>query len=332
MLLLAMGVIFLLAVLGFIILSAGRPPASPPLPNPNGYDDFLKAVALLTGDVDNAATNDHNVLQALISTNAETLRLTRLGLSRNCSVPTDSVMTNVGGQLADLAGSKRLAKLLVQEGRLAEMEGRFADAAQSYVATIHFGNEISRGGFMINRLVGVACEAIGDTPLSKLVPKLKPDEARRVIVELEKIESAGITWEEVRRNENRFARYQLSKGFNPITFVMTRWESWQARQRAEMRHKRIVAHLRLLIAELALRCYQSDKARAPTSLEQLVPGYLQRVPVDPFRDNPMIYRVKGTNWLLYSVGEDGVDDGGKPVSRSAIGVVTKGDLLYDSPY
>jgi len=332
MLLLAMGVIFLLAVLGFILSTAGRPPASPPLPNPNGYDDFLKAAALVSSDIGNAATNDHNGLQALISTNAETLRLIRLGLSRNCSVHTDLVMTNIGGELNDLAGSKRLAQLLVQEGRLAEMEGRFADAAQSYVDTIHFGNEISRGGFMINRLVGVACEAIGDTPLSKLVPKLKPDEARRVIVELEKIESAGITWEEVRRNENRFARYQLSKGFNPITFVMTRWESWQARQRAEMRHKRIVAHLRLLIAELALRCYQSDKARAPTSLEQLVPGYLQRVPVDPFRDNPMIYRVKGTNWLLYSVGEDGVDDGGKPVSRSAIGVVTKGDLLYDSPY
>jgi hypothetical protein len=38
------------------------------------------------------------------------------------------------------------------------------------------------------------------------------------------------------------------------------------------------------------------------------------------------------NWLLYSVGEDGVDDGGKPVSRSAIGTITKGDLFYDSPH
>src|SRR5215469_6687641 len=206
MLLLAMGAIFILTVLSVIVFTAGRPPASPALPNPNGYDDFLKAAALLTGDVGNAATNDHDALQALISTNAETLRLLRLGLSRNCSVHTDSVMTNVGGELNDLAGSKRLAQLLVQEGRLAEMEGRFADAAQSYVDMIHFGNEISRGGFLINRLVGVACEAIGDTPLSKLVPKLKPDEARRVIAELEKIDSAGITWEEVRHNENRVAR------------------------------------------------------------------------------------------------------------------------------
>jgi hypothetical protein len=333
MLLLAMGVIFLLAVLGFIIFTTGWSPASPPLPNPNGYDDFLKAAALVSSDVGNAATNDHNGLQALISTNAETLRLLRLGLSRNCSVHTDSVMTNIGGELNDLAGSKRLAQLLVQEGRLAEMEGRFADAAQSYVDTIHFGNEISRGGFMINRLVGVACEAIGDTPLSKLVPKLKPDEALRVRAKLEKIDSAGITWEEVRRNENRFARYQLSKGFNPITFVMTRWQSWQARQRAAMRHKRIVAHLRLLIAELALRCYQSEHGRAPANLDQLVPAYLRGVPIDPFSNNPLIYRRTGSKWLLYSVGEDAVDDGGKPVSPStSFSTVPKGDIFYDSPY
>jgi hypothetical protein len=46
----------------------------------------------------------------------------------------------------------------------------------------------------------------------------------------------------------------------------------------------------------------------------------------------MLYHPRGTNWLLYSVGEDGVDDGGKPAGRSVSGTVTKGDLFYDSPY
>jgi hypothetical protein len=310
----------------------GQPPAPPPLPSPNGYNDFLKAAALLTGDVNNASTLDHDGLQALVSTNAESLRLIRLGLSRGCSVPTDSAMTNIAGVLADLPNLKSLARLLVEEGKLAEMENRTADASQSYVDTIRFGNEISRGGFIIHRLVGIACEALGDTPLSKLVPKLKPDEARTVIVELEQIDRAGITWDEVRRNENRFAHYQLGKGFNPITWVLTRLEVWRGRQRTEMRQKRLVAHVRLLTAELALRCYQSEQGRAPTGLEQLVPKYLQHVPSDPFSGSPLIYRQQGTNWLAYSVGEDGVDDGGKPVRRSAPGSVTSGDLFYDSPY
>jgi len=241
-------------------------------------------------------------------------------------------MTNISGLLSDLANSKSLVRLFEEEGRLAEMENRYGDAAHSYVDAIRFGNEISRGAFIINRLVGIACEAIGENPLAKLVPKLKPDEARSVITALEKIDAARVTWAEVCRNENRFVRYQLSKGFNPITWVMTRLQRWRSIQKAEMRHKRVIAHERLLAIELALRCYESEQGHAPTGLEQLVPNYIQRVPIDPFSDKPVIYRPQGTDWLVYSVGEDGVDDGGKRVVRSVPGTITRGDLFYDSPY
>jgi len=36
------------------------------------------------------------------------------------------------------------------------MDNQLAEAAQSYLDVIHFGNEISRGGFIINHLVGIA--------------------------------------------------------------------------------------------------------------------------------------------------------------------------------
>jgi hypothetical protein len=331
-LLLALVVIFVLAMLTVFFLFVGRTPPPPPLPKPNGYDDFLNAAAVLTGDVGNASALDHDGLRALVSTNAESLRLLRLGLTRGCSVPTDSAMTNMAGLLSDMASLKSLARLLEEEGRLSEMENRYGDAAHSYVDGIRFGNEMSRGAFIINRLVGIACEAIGLGPLAKLVPKLKPDEARSVIAELEKIDATRVTWAEVRRNEDRFSRYQLSKGFNPITWVMTRLQLWRSLQKAESRHKRVIAHERLLAVELALRCYESEQGRAPTSLEQLVPQYFQRVPLDPFSDRPVVYHPQGTNWLVYSVGEDTVDDGGKRVGRSVSGTVTKGDLFYDSPY
>ncbi len=63
-----------------------------------------------------------------------------------------------------------------------------------------------------------------------------------------------------------------------------------------------------------------------------MPRYLHRVPTDPFSDRPLIYRPQGTNWLVYSVGEDEVDDGGKPATRWVRGTVTRGDIFYDSPY
>ncbi len=330
--LLALAVIFVLAMLTVLFWPTGQPPPRPPLPNPNGYDDFLNAAAMLTGDVGKASTLDHDGLRALVSTNAESLRLLHLGLSRQCALPAESAMTNVPGVLAQLADIKRLVQLLAAEGWLEEMDNRLADAAQSYVDAIRFGNEVSRGGFIINRLVGIACEAMGDTPLSKLVSRLDPAQARPVIAELEKIDRAGVTWDEVRRNEDRFARYQLSKGLHFIAWAMTRWQAWRSLKQAEMRHNREAAHVRVLTAELAVRCYRTEQGRLPTGLEQLVPQYLQRVPADPFTRQPLIYRVQGKNWLLYSVGEDRVDDGGKPVGRSVPGTVTRGDLFYDSPH
>ena len=326
----ALLLLVVLAIVWPIVFTA--PPVIPPLPNPNGYDDFLKATAVLNGDLGNASTLNHDGVQALISTNTESLRLIRLGLSRRCSLPADSAMANVSGMLVDLQNLKSLARLLIEEGRLAEMDNRNADASRSYVDTIQFGNELSRGGFIINRLVGIACQAMGTSALSKLVPKLKPAEAHPVVIQLEQLDRTEISWDEIARNEKRFARHQLGKGFNPITWVMTRWTTWRSIQRAEMRQQRLVAHLRLLSTELAVRCYQSEQGRAPAALTQLVPKYLQQVPLDPFTGRPLVYRPQGANWLLYSVGEDGSDDGGKPVARSAPGGVAKGDILYDSPY
>ena len=329
-LLLALAVVALAGLLSVVMFMVGKPPVSPPLPNPNGYDVFLQAASMLSGDIGNAPTLNHDDLRALMSTNADSLRLLRLGLSRQCALPADAAMTNVAGMLADLANLKRLAQLLAAEGRLHEMDNETLVAAQSYLDVIRFGNEISRGGFLINRLVGIACEAIGNAPLGKLVTRLSPNEAHQVIVELERIDSAGITWDEVRRTESRFVHYQLRRGMlNPIAWVMGRWQHWQSIQRAETRHNRVVAHARLLTAELALRCCRAEHGRVPTQLDDLVTNYFARVPRDPFSRRSLIYRPQGTNWLLYSVGEDGVDDGGKPVGR---GFGAKGDIFYDSPY
>jgi len=328
-LLLALVALAVLAILALLALSIGRPSARLPLPNPNGYDDFIKAGGAIVGDVANWPALDHDALRELVATNVEALHLLRLGLTRQCVLPADSAMTNVGGMLNDLANLKRLAQLLAAEGRLHELDNDPAGAALIYAEIIHFGNETSRGGFIINRLVGIACEAIGCSPLAKLVPKLRSDEARSVMKELEQVDGARVTWDEVRGNENRFSRNQLGKGFNPITWATTRWQRWRSIQHAAARHKRVIAHERLLMTELALRSYQSEKSRLPAGLGELVPGYLSNTPQDPFSGRPLIYRLQGKNWLLYSVGLDGRDDGGKPAGP---GLSAKGDLFYDSPW
>ena len=187
---------------------------------------------------------------------------------------------------------------------------------------------MSRGGFLITRLVGIACEEIGSAPLAKLVPKLNPDEARVVLADLDKLDAGRITWAEVQLNERCFMHYRRGQLFNPIIRMLHWWEIRQAAQKAETKHKLVLARERLLATELALRCYQLQQGHPAARLAALATNYLSHLPEDPFSGQPLIYRVQGTYWLLYSVGVDGVDDGGRPVGR---GLISKGDLFFDSP-
>src|SRR5437764_11495944 len=62
------------------------PPEIPPLPQPNGYDDFVKAGRLRSGRFYDRSMALEN-LRNLIAENAEALALARLGLTRECRVP-----------------------------------------------------------------------------------------------------------------------------------------------------------------------------------------------------------------------------------------------------
>ena len=200
----ALVLVVVLANVLLITVILDRPPAHPPLPIPNGYDDLVMAAGLVTGDVLNADGLDHNELRVLVATNSTSLRLCRLGLTRRCALPLDSVLAIGLGMAEHVEIMYRMANLLEAEGRLRQMDDHFADALQRYVDSIRFGNEISRGGFVFHRLIGCACEADGGIQLSRLVPKLDSKEARWVKAELEKIENASVPWDEVRRNEYDF--------------------------------------------------------------------------------------------------------------------------------
>jgi hypothetical protein len=71
----------------------------------------------------------------------------------------------------------------------------------------------------------------------------------------------------------------------------------------------------LMITAIALKRWQLKRGSNPPNLASLVPEFLQAVPRDPVDGQPLRYKLnpEGT-FLLYSVGEDGVDNGGDPSS------------------
>ena len=75
----------------------------------------------------------------------------------------------------------------------------------------------------------------------------------------------------------------------------------------------VEASRQMTVSAIALRRYQIKYNHYPTSLAALVPEFLSAIPLDPVNGGPLHYHVNtdGT-FLLYSVGENGQDDGGNP--------------------
>ncbi|MEK7781713.1 MAG: hypothetical protein AAB370_09480 [Verrucomicrobiota bacterium] len=65
-----------LMVVGLVIFSPHQTPPLPPLPSPNGYDDFMMARTLLAANTDFYGMNQDQ-LHAVVTQNAEALRLVR---------------------------------------------------------------------------------------------------------------------------------------------------------------------------------------------------------------------------------------------------------------
>jgi hypothetical protein len=95
----------------------------------------------------------------------------------------------------------------------------------------------------------------------------------------------------------------------------------------------------LLSVALALRAYRVEQGAYPQKLDELAPKYLTQLPEDPFGQGMFLYKQTGDKYLLYSVGPDKVDDGGRPIddpskasgsnanARYLIQLDSKGDVL-----
>jgi hypothetical protein len=87
------------------------------------------------------------------------------------------------------------------------------------------------------------------------------------------------------------------------------------------------ARRRLLIAHLLLRVYYLREGSYPDSLHRL---RLEELVIDPFSGKELVYRREGDRYRLYSVDENGKDDGGRrrqPGEHPVEGDAVPGDLF-----
>jgi hypothetical protein len=82
-------------------------------------------------------------------------------------------------------------------------------------------------------------------------------------------------------------------------------------QKVQSAHDRAEQIRRNLQVAFALAAYHRDHGRYPAKLDALAPAYLKAVPNDLFSGKPLVYKPSDKGYLLYSVGPNGKDDGGR---------------------
>jgi hypothetical protein len=75
---------------------------------------------------------------------------------------------------------------------------------------------------------------------------------------------------------------------------------------------------------VAMTRYRLDHGSLPKKLDELVPKYMDAIPIDPFDGRSLRLAIKKDNYIIYSVGPDGVDDGGV----NYWGNHGKGDVIF----
>lgn len=81
--------------------------------------------------------------------------------------------------------------------------------------------------------------------------------------------------------------------------------------RLYVHEKKVNAYLGAAELGLANRLYKNKYGNFAGSLDQLVPGFLPSLPLDPFTGKSYIYKKKDKGFIIYSLAENLKDDGGE---------------------
>jgi hypothetical protein len=110
---------------------------------------------------------------------------------------------------------------------------------------------------------------------------------------------------EVDRHFAKAAAFSKKKRRTISAIVFSSYQITAARENESL------ARLRLAITALALEHFRNQKGNLPDTLEELKPAFLSDIPADPFTGDDVLYRRFAKGYVVYSVGRDLVDDGGK---------------------
>jgi hypothetical protein len=85
--------------------------------------------------------------------------------------------------------------------------------------------------------------------------------------------------------------------------------------KAVKKHMREDVLVQLTRCGIAVERFRLKNGKLPASLEEIVPDFLAGEQMDPFSGEPMQFETNEEGYVIYSVGQNGEDDGGKVSSK-----------------
>jgi hypothetical protein len=240
---------------------------------------------------------------------AKHLELVKL-LERPGAVPLDLNRDVTPDTRMEYVGFRDIARSLRAAGDASAKTGKYDEAAEYALANIRMGLVLQRGGNVLHFLVGHAIETTGQHSLAKIRDKVSSVEQQRLIAQLVRVDESREPVGRIEERDRIFDDRSLRWSHRLETVFSRQIPEGTVTQNAIFQF-RVTAYGRLMATDLAIREFQAANGRWPASLNELVPNYLAAVPKDPFSDEPLRYRADGKSFVVYSIGQDRRDDGGK---------------------
>jgi len=297
-------VALLLLAGGWLALRLAFPPfIPPPLPQPNGYDDLLRAAEMLAPRTGWYSEVDEEELAAIVEHNRPALALAREALEKECAVPLDwsadeTWLGNV--HLPQMGKSREVARAFAAEALLAHRNGDTQSAIDLGFDSIRLGQAAAKGGLAVDWMVGQAVFAMGLHTLRDQVEQLSRGDCQNLLNDLLMLETVFELPVEISRREQAFFRATHGQLVGSYYQVLLRSQTEQTLEMLKQMERTYSAIREILQAHLAIRLFQLDESRLPKSLDELVPKYLQSVPQDPFATGSLTYRLSDEGYVLYS--------------------------------
>lgn len=199
---------------------------TPPVPNPNGYDRLLAlAAAVPVFELDRVKTNRARLAE-LVQSQPQLLEDVLAANQLPSAVPVQYSRDDLKGRMNAAGDLLRLEKAILARAILAELEQRPAEGVTARLAGIELGQKGTRGGLMIDFMLGSAIQMYGLAGLSNQVRNLDSETCQRALNSLRALREAQEPLSQFEQRERRWMLWSSGwwRDFDTARELIANWK------------------------------------------------------------------------------------------------------------